>query len=60
MCICDLNWSKIKSTNVLMPQWNCRGPVHTECITIHNCWQLLTCMQVTVAFDAAKSCRFVY
>ena len=33
----------IKSTNVLMPQWSCRGRVHTECITIHDCWQLLAC-----------------
>ena len=45
---------EIKSTNVLMPRWSCRGRVHTECITIHDCWQLLTCMQVTVAFNAAK------
>ena len=42
--------NKIKSTNVLMPRWSCRGRVHTECSTIHDCWQLLTCMQVTVAF----------
>ena len=61
------SYMRIKSTNVLMPQWSCRGLVHTKskftlvhtectCITIHDCWQLhvLTCMQVTVVFNAAK------
>ena len=48
------NYNKIKSTNVLMPRWSCRGIVHTECLTIHDCWQLLTCMQVILVFNAAK------
>ena len=33
---------------------DCRGLVHTECITIHDCWQLLICIQVTVAINTAK------
>ena len=50
---------KIKSTsNMLMPQWRLQGLVHTECTAIHDCWQLFTCMQVTVAINA--SCRFVH
>ena len=50
---------KIKRTsNVLMPQWRLQGLVHTECTAVHDCWQLFTCMQVTVAINA--SCRFVH
>ena len=37
--VCNTAGIQIKSTNVLMPQWSCRGLVHTECITMHT-WLL--------------------
>ena len=46
---------KIKSTNVLMPRWSSRALVYTECITIHDCWQLLACMQVKVVFKCSQA-----
>ena len=39
---------------MLMPWWRLQGLVHTECTAILGCWQLLTCMQVTAAINAAK------